>query len=100
MNRITPFSASSVPFIDKEAVGKRLRELRIKFGYSVNDIQNIFDISATAVYKWENGVSLPDIDNLVVLRKLYATPLESILLLDEEEKSSDGEQMLSPRFAA
>lgn len=99
MSRMIPFYAFSVPFIDKEAVGKKLRELRIKSGFSVNDIQNIFDISATAVYKWENGVSLPDIDNLVVLRKLYATPLESILLLEEEE-SSDGEQMLSPCLVA
>jgi hypothetical protein len=35
-----------------------------------------------AVYKWLNGKSLPNVDNLVILSRVLHTSIEDILVVD------------------
>lgn len=67
--------------IDMPATGANIRRLRQEHGLSVGDIQEVmgFD-SPSAVYKWERGLSLPSIEHMMVLSKLFDMRMEDILI--------------------
>lgn len=52
---------------------------RIKNGLSQNELALILNISRQAISKWERGLCFPDIENIILLAKLYNTSLESII---------------------
>ena len=50
---------------------------------SVKDLQNIFGFATPqAIYKWQQGVALPSIDNLVVLAAVLQVSLDDILVVN------------------
>lgn len=50
------------PVIDLAATGNNIRRLRIERGLTVRDIQSYFGFEEPrAVYKWQNGESLPTV---------------------------------------
>ena len=66
--------------IQQKATGERIRELLLKYGYSVKDIQEVMGFeNPQAVYKWLSGKSLPSLDNLLILSKVLHTSIEDIL---------------------
>ena len=63
------------PVIDLAATGNNIRRLRIERGLTVRDIQSYFGFEEPrAVYKWQNGESLPTVDNLYALGIRYWFP--------------------------
>jgi len=69
------------PVVDLKATGNKIKTLRIKCGFSVKDIQNIFGFEfPQAVYAWENGRNVPSIDNLLVLARLFDSAIEEIVV--------------------
>jgi transcriptional regulator with XRE-family HTH domain len=65
--------------------GKKLKELRLGANFTVEQLQGVFGFNnPTAIYKWEAGLCLPDINNMFVLKELYKVSLESIYVLDNE----------------
>lgn len=64
----------------KELFGKRLFDLRNKYGLSQNNVAQKLNVSYQAVSKWENGQSYPDIEVLPALAKLFNVSLDSLLL--------------------
>ena len=63
--------------------GENIRRLREQSGLSVKELQEIFGFATPqAVYKWQQGTSLPSIDNLVVLAQLFGVPIEEIIAVD------------------
>ena len=70
--------------INMVKTGQNIIYLRKKAGLSVKDLQDIFGFSTPqAIYKWQQGVSLPTIDNLVVLAKIFHVHIEDILVIEE-----------------
>ena len=60
-----------------------IRRLREQSGFSVKDLQEIFGFATPqAIYKWQQGTSLPSIDNGEVLAKLFDVPIEQIIAVD------------------
>ena len=79
------------PSINLVATGKRIAQLRKERGLSVRDMQDYFGFEAPqAIYKWQNGTSLPTVDNLFALSMLLEVPMESILVTGQQ--SSDEPQ--------
>ena len=73
---------TSFPTIDLCATGKNIRRLRIEAGLSVRELSQTLCLSdVQAVYRWERGVTLPSLDNLVLLSQIFCVPLESILAI-------------------
>ena len=73
----------NLPTIDMTATGQNIRRLRKTAGLSVKDLQDIFGFATPqAIYKWQQGVALPTIDNLVVLAAVLKTRLDEILVTD------------------
>ncbi len=72
----------NIPTIDMVRTGKNIENLRIRNGMSVKDIQKIFGfVTPQAIYKWQHGVSLPTVDNLVILSMLFNVSIDEILII-------------------
>lgn len=74
----------TLPRIDLWGTGYNIRALRKAKGVSVRDLMSIFGFNTPqAIYKWENGKSLPTIDNLVILAKVLDVKIDDILVMEE-----------------
>ena len=74
-----------VPVIDLKATGQNIELLRKSAGVSVRDIQDVMGFAnPQAVYKWQKGVCLPTIDNLVILAAVLDVTIDEILVYDED----------------
>ena len=69
--------------IDMIRTGQNIARLRKQAGLSVRDLQDIFGFATPqAIYKWQQGVALPPIDNLVVLAAVQQVRMDDILVTD------------------
>lgn len=69
------------PVIDPVATGKNIIRLRTERGMTVRDLQAYFGFEEPqAIYKWQQGKSLPSVDNLYALGALFEVPMENILV--------------------
>lgn len=62
----------------------RLKELRTKNNYSQTYVAEQLNISRQAISRWENGNAAPDLDNLILLAKLYNTSVDDLLGVQNE----------------
>ena len=46
-------------------IGNKIKELRLKRNITQEKMANYIGISAQAISKWENGISLPDISQVL-----------------------------------
>ncbi len=73
----------NLPVIDMIRTGQNIGRLRKQAGLSVRDLQDIFGFATPqAIYKWQQGVALPTIDNLVVLAAVLQVRVDDILVTD------------------
>ncbi len=71
----------TLPVINMKATGMNIKMLRIKNGYSVEDVQTALRLATKqAVYKWQAGKTLPDISNLIALARLFRVEISDILV--------------------
>ena len=70
-----------IPVIDMTATGINITRMRINAGLTVKDLQDIFGFSTPqAIYKWQRGMALPTVDNLVVLATVFGVKIDDILI--------------------
>ena len=70
-----------LPSIDLTATGIRITQLRQQTGLTVRDLQDIFGFNTPqAIYRWQRGVTLPTLDNLVVLAEVFGTTIDAIVV--------------------
>ena len=73
-----------MPTIDMIKTGQNIVFLRKKAGLKVKDIQEAFGFSTPqAIYKWQKGIALPSVDNLVILAKLLNVKIDDIIIIEE-----------------
>lgn len=58
---------------------KYLQFLRKSYNYTQEELAQKLDISRQAVSKWETGVTIPDLDVLLKISKLYGISINDIL---------------------
>ena len=92
----------SFPTINMEATGRRIASLRAQRGLSVKDLQEFFGFEAPqAIYKWQKGLSVPSVDNLLALSELLEVPMDQILVKNEiHQLRIPGEESSVPFWAA
>ena len=57
-------------------------------GLSVKDLADIFKFATPqAVYKWQHGVAMPTLDNLVVLAAVFGVSMDEIIAVDVNVKA-------------
>lgn len=69
-------------------ISTNLKELRKKNHYSQTYVAERLNISRQAISRWETGDTAPDLDNLVLLAKLYNTSVDDILGIPNESTTS------------
>ena len=81
MTKVTAF-----PVIDLAKTGRMIERSRKAAGLSVKDVQTYFGFEyPQAVYKWQHGECLPSVDNLLALSRLLGTPMEDLLVFEDQE---------------
>lgn len=74
------------PVINVAATAINIKSCRIMAGYTVREIQKIFNFSSPqAIYNWESGKDIPSIDNLIVISSVYHKTIEDILVVSDVE---------------
>ena len=72
------------PIINMQKTGENITKLRIESGLSVRELQKIFGFATPqAIYKWQRGVVLPTVDNLVILAEVFDVSIEEILVMED-----------------
>lgn len=86
---------NGIPVIDMTAIGMNITRMRINAGLTVKDVQNVFGFSTPqAIYKWQRGETLPSLENLIALSRIFSVPMESILAAEcRTENGNAGESI-------
>ena len=85
------------PVIDPVATGENIRRLRLERGFSVRALQTYFGFEEPrAIYKWQKGETLPSVDNLYALGKLFDVSMDQILIPAAVKLHTFGEQQAEP----
>lgn len=67
--------------IDLVLTGRRIHSVIFGSGYSVKEIQEILNLACPqSVYRWLHGYSLPSVDNLYMLSRLFDMHMEDLLV--------------------
>ena len=71
------------PVIDMVRTGQNIRNLRIAAGLSVRDVQEAFGFATPqAIYKWQRGMAMPTIDNMLALAVLFGVTIDELIVVD------------------
>ena len=72
--------------IDSVKVGKKIYTLRKENSLTQDDLASKLMVTRQVISKWELGNSLPSIDLIIELSKLFNTPIEEILCLNDDSR--------------
>ena len=71
------------PVIDMRSTGRNIKRLMDINGLRVKDVKELLGLtSLQSVYHWMEGRSLPTVDNMYALSKLFSTPMDQIVIGD------------------
>ena len=68
--------------INKELVGRNIHYLREKLDYTVEGMSEECDVSLNSVYKWQRGETLPTVEKLYQLSKMFSISVDNILSVE------------------
>ncbi len=70
--------------VDMEATGKRIRAMRKERGITADNLAEYMGFTtAQPIYKWQRGLCLPEIPNLIALSRLFGVRVEEIVVIKE-----------------
>ena len=69
--------------VNMKLTGQNIASLRAERGISVKDLQEMLGIATPqAIYKWQRGETLPNIENLASLACALSVSIDEILSVD------------------
>jgi len=97
--RTGTYGSGSLPAIDLKRTGQNILRMRKNVGISVRELQVMFGFtSPQAIYNWQNGISLPSVDNFIVLAAVLGTTIEEIIAIEGEDSDGDEDEMICPQI--
>lgn len=76
-----------MPQIDVKATGARIKALAGERGLKATDIQRGCGLGTPqTVFKWFRGATLPSLDNLAILARLFEVGIDDIVVYVEATK--------------
>ena len=73
------------PHIDLILTGKNIRDIRKKKGIKISELRDYMGFhEPQSIYKWQRGESLPTVENLYALSKIFGVSIEDILVEADE----------------
>lgn len=68
------------PVIDAKVTGENILLRRLELGYTVLDVQQYLDLACPqAVYHWQKGRALPNLDNFYALSVMLDTTINELV---------------------
>lgn len=75
------------------SIGTRIQELRINHGLSQEKLAEMLHVSRQAVSKWEMEQSMPEVDKIVLMSRLFGVGTNEILLEEADIKKLRPQQL-------
>ena len=75
-------------------IGTKIKQLRLRRGLTQEMLGNALNVSTQAVSKWENGLTMPDIQLLPDLAVLFGVSIDALFSLSDESRMVRIENML------
>lgn len=69
--------------MSQSSIGKNLRILREKCGYTQQQLANVLNIDRSTYSYYESGKTTPDISSLVLLSQVFSISLADLLGRDD-----------------
>ncbi|MGG0731314.1 helix-turn-helix domain-containing protein [Bacillus paramycoides] len=63
-------------------LNERLKQLRVQYNYTQENVAQKIGVSKQSVSKWESGKTYPDIDNLIILSDIYNVTIDELIRED------------------
>ena len=80
------------PVLDLAATGAKIKTVMKDKGITARELQIIMDFPyVQTIYNWFAGKNMPTIDNLVVLAKILAVPMDDLVVTSLLETVIDDE---------
>ena len=74
-----------MPTIDMAATGRNIEAMRKAAGFSVRDLQDVFGFGTPqAIYKWQHGAAMPNLDNLIALSAIFGVSMDEIIVTQND----------------
>ena len=73
-------------------VGRKIYLLRKNAGITQEQLSEQLNVSRQTISKWESGVSLPDVESVVAISKLFQVSLNDLLMDTLEEENENKEK--------
>lgn len=74
-------------------IGTKIQQLRIKNGLTQEKLAEMLSVSRQSISKWEMDQSLPEIDKIVKMSKLFSVDVNEILLEEADIKKLRPQQV-------
>ena len=74
------------PRINVEKTGINIRKIMNDKGITVKQLSEYASTSVQAIYHYFQGKSLPSLDNLYAMSKLFQVPMDEIIVGESDEK--------------
>ena len=75
-------------------IGKKLHQLRKLAGMTQEQLAEKLNVSRQTVSKWEGGTTLPDLESMVRIGRMFQVSLDD-LLLEEESRMTEKEDKVT-----
>jgi transcriptional regulator with XRE-family HTH domain len=69
--------------LDQVRIGSKIKEIRIQRNITQEELASTLYVTRQAISRWEQGLALPTVDNIIALSSLLHTSIDEILCLDE-----------------
>lgn len=80
-------------------LGQRIAQKRKELGLSQESLGERLGVSRQAIYKWESDSSLPEIEKLIALSKIFSVPVGWLLGVEEEASAPSGGKLTEEQLA-
>lgn len=71
--------------MNENYIGKALRAMREKAGYSIEKLAEFFGGNKEIISDWESGRSEPELSQLLILSGLYGTSVDDMVEVSAED---------------
>lgn len=78
-------------------LGQRIQQLRKEHGLSQEALGEQLGVSRQAISKWESDITIPEIDKLIALAKLFGVSVGALLGVEEDDPAAPAAEELTDR---
>lgn len=90
----TGAAGRKVPVINLKKTGENISRMRKEAGISVRELQIIFGFTnPQSIYSWQNGKSLPSVDNFIILASILGVTIDEIISVEEDDHNDCKERI-------